>query len=497
MPNDKTPSRPPATAQHDGRKRGIVDGIALWLFIIVLLLCPLPDGSVGPMWVTVWVTVSCAVVLLVSYRDLPRGAVWVFGGLFAVLAGYGLVAYLQSVSPGPLPLPIWVETAAMLGNQIAPLSGSIRDAPLFFLGRPLLAALVLTAAIALGADRRHASRISWALIITACLYGTIGAIALVFSLTALRPFDQEGSLTAFFISRNTTATYLGTALLVTVSLIVVPVRARLREGVPLNGIFSDPANRRLLILTGAALFLLILLPLTKSRAGLMLTLLLVLGTVAQSLRGAVRSRMVAALAVLGVFALVYGLSGEGWRTRQATVGLDTLGRLDAYRAQLAGIAEHPVLGLGLGSFAETFQRYRPPELGISGIFDIGHSTPLELAFEGGLPLAGLVGAFVIGCGVVLVRGLKRRPRDPYILSGLLVGLLGLAHSSFDFSLQIPGYLIVYLAVVGIGLSRALMPEETVVVRRRVRADSDATRATAPLAAFRGTGAGTPPAPPPD
>lgn len=476
-------------APREGARHGVIDRMAFWLFLAMVMLCPLPDGSVDLAWLAIWTGVAAVVVLFMNYRDLPRAAGLLIGGLFMVIGAYALVAYLQSTSPGPLPLPIWSETSALLGVEVPPLSSSVRDAPLIFFGRPLLAALVLMAGIVFGSDRRRASQVSWVVVGAACIFGAIGAIALLFSLRALRPFDQGGSLTAFFINKNTTATYLGSAFLIAATLVMVPVRAKLQERATLSSIFSSPASRQIMLLSAAALFLLVLVPLTKSRGGLILTLLIALAAFASSLRGAMRNWMVIGVSVLGVFALVYAVSGEAWRARQATVGFDSLGRTDAYLAELTAIMEHPLLGLGFGSFAETFPRYRPPELGIIGLFDIGHSTPLELAYEGGLPLAFTVAAFVAVCALVLARGLIRRPNDPFILSGLLVGLLGILHSSFDFSLQIPGYLIIYLAVVGIALGRALLPVD-VAVRRRVKVVTDPA-ASELAAAFRNPPATSP------
>jgi hypothetical protein len=42
------------------------------------------------------------------------------------------------------------------------------------------------------------------------------------------------------------------------------------------------------------------------------------------------------------------------------------------------------------------------------------------------------------------------------LSALMVALIALLHSSIDFSLQIAGYSIVVFALLGLGISRALL-----------------------------------------
>ena len=90
-----------------------------------------------------------------------------------------------------------------------------------------------------------------------------------------------------------------------------------------------------------------------------------------------------------------------------------------------------------------------------GVYDRAHSTPLELAADLGLPLAGLIVlAWLIVLGV-LIWGVRTRRRELIVPVGALaVAILGLAHSAIDFSLQIPGYAIVVFALVGAGLAQS-------------------------------------------
>ena len=91
--------------------------------------------------------------------------------------------------------------------------------------------------------------------------------------------------------------------------------------------------------------------------------------------------------------------------------------------------------------------------GGSGI--CAHSTPLELAADLGLPLAGLIVLAWLIVLAVLIRGARIRRRDLIVPVGaLVVAILGLAHSVIDFSLQIPGYAIVVFALVGAGLAQS-------------------------------------------
>ncbi|MFG1266191.1 O-antigen ligase family protein [Xanthobacter aminoxidans] len=460
---------PAVEGNTEGReKRGILDRIGFWFFVTMLVLAPVPDGSVVLLWIQVWTFFAAITVLLLNCSGVSRGAALLVVGLVFVLAAYALVAWLQSVSPGPAPLAIWSEAGKILDVEIAPRSGSVLHAPLLFLGRPLLAALVLTAGIVIGTNRRRAWIVLRAIVGAACLYGLIGFLGFVIDSDSLRPFDQGGALTTFFLNKNTTATYLGSAFLIVFAMLLPTVLAAVRERRPLIGLFRGEGGPHRIIVVSGGLLLLVLLPLTLSRAGLMLTVVLAMACVALKLR--LRKRAAfwkVSLGIAVLFSFVYALSGEGWRERQARVGFDSLGRLDAYGMMLDAVASRPLLGYGLGSFTESFPQFRTEALGTSAVFDIGHSTPIELIFEGGYPLAVLVFAYVLVCCAVMIRGAMLRPDDPYILAALLVGLLGLLHTSFDFPLQIPGFLIIYLAVVGMGLGRSFLPREERVVMKRV------------------------------
>ena len=143
-----------------------------------------------------------------------------------------------------------------------------------------------------------------------------------------------------------------------------------------------------------------------------------------------------------------------------TQGLSDEGRLDTYRSTLRIIGDHPWFGTGLGTFAWSFPAYRSADIPMWGVFNRAHSTPLELASDLGLPLTGLIIlAWLIVLGV-LIRGVRTRRRDLVVpVAGLSVAILGLAHSTVDFSLQIPGYSIVVFSLVGAGLAQSFSSKQ--------------------------------------
>jgi O-antigen ligase len=119
------------------------------------------------------------------------------------------------------------------------------------------------------------------------------------------------------------------------------------------------------------------------------------------------------------------------------------------------IADHPWFGTGLGTFTWSFPSYRSAEISLRGVWDLAHSTPLELAADLGIPLAAAIGVGWILALALLIRAARRRRRDGIVsLAALSVALIGSLHSTVDFSLQIPGYAIVAFAVVGVGLGQS-------------------------------------------
>lgn len=451
-------------------KGSFADRLTFWLVTAMVVLAPLPDGSVASVWIDIWLAVAAIAVIVGGWQKVGWGGALIVAGLAVVLCAYSLVVFLQLQSPGPTPLPIWGEASALLGTELSPRSVTVREAPLYFLGRPLLAGLVLMAGMRVGANRAHARTVLRAVLISATLYGIVGLVGLLFSLDDLRPEDQFGALTAFFISKNTTATYLGSAFLIGFALLFVKAARNLREHRRILAIFQGDDRREMLLVATCTGLLLLLLPLTQSRAGLMLTLAIVLGAL-MSLLPYLRRRDISRLAFVGIglLSLVYAVVGDGWRERLSRVDAGADARWPAYGMMWDAAWQQPWLGVGLGSFSQSFPPIRTADIDAVRTFNIGHSTPLEIMFEGGIPLGIVVVLFVLLCGAVLLRGAINRPADPCILAALLVGLLGCLHSSIDFSLQIPGYLIVCLTVVGLGLGRSFLPRQEVGAwRRRVR-----------------------------
>jgi O-antigen ligase len=154
--------------------------------------------------------------------------------------------------------------------------------------------------------------------------------------------------------------------------------------------------------------------------------------------------------------LLLQVLGSNVANRIDLQGLDDEGRLSVYRSTLGIIRDNPWFGTGLGTFENVFPAYRNSDISMWGRWDIAHSTPLELASDIGIPLALLIAIGWVVALIVLTFALRgQRSAMSLPLSAFAVSLIGLLHSSVDFSLQITGYSIVVFALLGLGLSQAI------------------------------------------
>jgi O-antigen ligase len=125
-------------------------------------------------------------------------------------------------------------------------------------------------------------------------------------------------------------------------------------------------------------------------------------------------------------------------------------RVKLWKSTLKAIAERPVSGYGLGSFAWEMRPFR--QKGFEFAFDYAHNDWLQFPMELGIPL------FLGGCiflGLLLIRATKRLVGvNLYAFRfeelGLLGGVLSLMiHSLVDFNLHIYGNAVLFVLFLGV------------------------------------------------
>jgi hypothetical protein len=433
------------------------------LLLVVVVLAPLPFGSVAGYWLPVWCMILAVSLSLVDFRALSARHVRLVVPALATLALF-LVLVAYQATGVPWTKALVSEAAGILGMTASPpIPSAAASTPWLSLGAPLAAALSFLASYFLCTDAQRADQLLRAVGLSGAAYAAYGILAVLFDPTGLLWTEKRaylGNLTGTFVNRNTAATYFGSCSLVWLALLASEIGAGSNAGAR-----SASSVRRLLgvppwlFVSAAGLSLCtVAVLLTASRAGIILTvaMLLVLAGLALRRTFSRSARSVVSAAVLLLLApLVLELLGGLVAVRIAYGGLFDESRWLVYEGSLAVVARHPWLGTGLGTFAEVFPSYRPVELGSHLYWDRAHSSVLESAVELGLPFMAVVAALWGYFLYQLARGIVSRRRGTrFPLAGFGVLLLGTLHSIVDFSLQIPGYAIVFAAVIGCGLAQS-------------------------------------------
>jgi hypothetical protein len=249
------------------------------------------------------------------------------------------------------------------------------------------------------------------------------------------------SFTAFFVNRNTAATFCGMLLVSSLSLTAM----HLEQGGRLKS-WPDPRimSRREGLLWASSLVALIGLALTQSRAGVLATAIGVLIVILAWVRAAGAASPAGRrgiglwLPVSAAIILGLGMIFERVLVRFETSGLTSM-RWCVYETMLDLALERPLLGFGLGSFETLASTYRRPECGIYGGWEFLHSFFLEAFLSGGLVLM-LILVIAMAEGARMLWRDAGNPRPARFLTILVAAshAIVIVHSCLDFSIQIPG-----------------------------------------------------------
>jgi O-antigen ligase len=316
------------------------------------------------------------------------------------------------------------------------------------------AAAVFLLAVQFGRDPARARTILHALALTG---GAVAAYGLLVYLTGnnwvlwrpkldfLPPYHAYlKALTATFINPDNYASYAGIVSICALGLAADGALARQLGGMVLPMLVFAVA--------GAALVL------TGSRAGVAAALLGVLTLSLLPLARLTGRRLVLfVLCTIGGLALLVLGAGFGARliARLPEVGQDLAGRLALDLRTLAATHASPWLGYGYGAFEQAFAMFRDPSLSARNRIEYAHNDWLEALMTLGIPVGLLLwlifGWIMLRC----LAGAVRRGRDavyPAIGAGCCV--LATSHALVDFSLQIQGFAIPLLAVLGAAVGQS-------------------------------------------
>jgi O-antigen ligase len=442
------------------------DRIASALLFGAAALAPLPFGSSQPVEVAFWCVILGLALIVAPTQKLRNPHLILLGGAAVVVVAYAVVLYEQLAEhPWFSPHPLWIAASGALATALDPSVSIARHEPYFALGQPLVCGLSLICGFVICAERGHARTLLWILAWSGVAYALYGVAAHLIDPTKVLWRDKPAyiaNVTATFINRNTAAVYFGSCAVVCLMLLCDRIRQDLpREPIAWRKLGNELLSntpRDILMLFAMLFTCLVATFMSGSRAGVILTLVALVVSFMAYFRQDLPRRSDIAAALLGASALAFVLLqflGGNVNARFDTQGISDEGRVAVWRATLRMIADHPWLGTGQGTFVWNFPSYRPADISMWGIWDRAHNTLLELAADMGAPLAILVAIGWLLIFSVLIRGIRVRRRDLLIpISAFAVAMIAVLHSLVDFSLQISGYSIPALALVGAGLAQS-------------------------------------------
>ena len=427
-----------------------LDAAAEALLLVAIVLAPWPYGAAAdPARYGLVALVLLAVSLFAAARALPRGS----GGTEESPQLPSERGFIPRERDDGLPY-LALPAAALPALGLVQIAVGTSAAPQWTAEAVLILA-AMTAALVFwserGRDRDAAVRLAAAVLGVCAAEAVFGAVQ--WSLAPDRIYGRATPIvtTPFgsYVNHNHFAGLLEMGIVLAASMALG--RAR-RGGGPTPGVVG---------LAGLSLGLVAVHVASRSRGGLVALAggLLVAGTLwarAASHRAG-RPLRLAPLAFGAVVVIAFGLAvvPENTRAHLATIfrgGGDGSGdyRLDVARDTLRLAAARPVLGAGLGAYADAVPAFKSAH----GEVRTTHAEDDVLEFVAETGLAGL--ALAAWLAVLVVRGLTdrlRHGRDPFRKS-MAVGAAGAVaalalHSLADFNLRLPANALVFASLLGL------------------------------------------------
>jgi O-antigen ligase len=437
--------------------------VQLWVTIAVSVLAPLFFGSVDLFWVAIWTILLSISILCGAAGPIGPGQVRILFVFLAVCCIYASVAVVQ-ILPHVIDRfndPSWQRANDLLGLDVSPRISSRAEIPLDSIGHFLLFVTSFISGFFIGTSRRNSDILVWFVRYSILLYAIYGLAALVITpnMVLWAPkLAYRGSLTATFINHNTAATFVGAGAILWFCFAYASLLSLRFSSIRLLLLTRSNENLAFKIITrsAGALACFFALLLTGSRGGLICSCLgLLVAITLMAANG--RKQGFWRVAVSGVVALAIVVVLLGRTGRIGSQGLFDDARWSVYGFCLEAIRQRPLLGAGVGTFADLFPSLRADDFYSWGVWESAHSTILEIAVEMGLPVAATIVIAALASLFILARAaIKSEGRSRRLLAAITgIALLSYLHSTIDFSLQIPGYLILFGTLLGCGLARAL------------------------------------------
>lgn len=263
-----------------------------------------------------------------------------------------------------------------------------------------------------------------------------------------------GSMTGAFVNRNTFATFLASGAVVGTALI-------LRGASGAEGSLKSSVNLRTIVFRTLGLVLIIAVLLgTGSRMGsfvgiigVLMTLVLILAKQINTRKTSVKGALTAAVCLIVTAAILWGY-GNLTMERLGSVDRDADVRLALYRQTWTMIMDRPWTGFGGGTFELAFPLFHKPEVSVDLIWQKAHNSYLGTWADYGLLFGSLTWVVLLLLMAKLALHFWRRPSPDYAAAvGIVVGMVAMSHALVDFSLEIHGYALLFMAIMATAAAR--------------------------------------------
>jgi O-antigen ligase len=440
--------------------------LQVWITIIVVVLSPLFFGSVDLFWIATWtILLSIGALCGVGVRTSARQNCIV--GIFLAVCGlYILVSLIQVVPLGLITLndPSWNRVKELLDLDVPSRVSSRAEIPPIAAGHFLLFTTSVINGFFIGTSRSNSAKLIQIVRYALLAYVTYGLVALLLTPNAILwapKLAYLGSLTATFINHNTAGTFVGAAAILWFIFSLSSLQSFGFSSFRLMLLTHSNEKRAFAIIAqlGAALTCFFALLLTGSRGALIASCLGLLAAVILLFASLQKKTRLWLILLSSAVALATTLALVSQMGRIGSQGLLDDARWSVYELCIGAIRQRPLLGAGVGTFSDIFPSLRPNGFFGSGVWDYAHSTILEIAVEMGIPVMLIVLLAALASLLLLARATVRSDGRNRGLLAAITGIVVLSylHSLVDFSLQIPGYLILFGVLLGCGLARASSP----------------------------------------
>ncbi len=460
----------------------IVDGIVLSILVAMIVLSPVAMGAVAPWAKNTLFVLALFMTLVWCLQAVRRGKlvlvrepVFMLIGLFVLAVGLQLLplppGLLETVSPATAEvydrtLPAGAEGGAARTISLTPYHTS------WELRRIVTVFLVFLVIVNTFRTRGQVLTVIAAMIAVGAfesIYGFVDYVSGGESILWNERIFSRNAVSGTFINKNHFAGLLEMVVPVTVGLCMALAPREIRGGSfkvkALETMSSSRVHHQallgiLVVVMTIAIFFSLSRAGISAAVGAWIPFFLFLGMTT----GARKYMLAAFLLIVAILCLFLGGDTDIVvdKIEEVATGesLSWEARLDLWKSSLAMIGDFPVLGTGLGTFKEAFERFQSSRFGDKSAA-FAHNDWLQVICETGV-IGGLI---AVGGVLYLFIALTRKTlgrRDTFcrwIATGALAGCLAmLIHSFFDFNLyKVTSNSLVFAAVVGIWYVAVNMP----------------------------------------